>query len=48
MLTSWWSVLEAKWHDHPNESSIINDECNLVLVFKGDHDSVITEKSIQK
>jgi hypothetical protein len=38
MLISWWSNLESKWDDHPNESYLISDEWNFVLVFKGDHD----------
>jgi hypothetical protein len=32
----------------PKESPPINDECSLVLVFKGDHDVVVITKSIQK
>jgi hypothetical protein len=38
----------AKWHDYPNKNSLINDENNLVPIFWGDHDLVITEISIQK
>jgi hypothetical protein len=47
-LISWWNILEFEWHDHPNESSSISDECNFVPIFKGDHDLVIIEKSIKK
>jgi len=47
-LLSWWSIFEPKWHDHPNEGSPIGDECNLVLIFKGDHDLVIIKKFIQE
>jgi hypothetical protein len=47
-LVSWWRNLESKWHDYPNKSYLINDEYIFVHVFKGDHDLMITEKSIQK
>jgi hypothetical protein len=47
-LISWWNIIEAKWHDYPNKSSLIDDESSLVPIFWGDHDLVITKKSLQK
>jgi len=46
-LINWWNILEPKWHDYPNKKSPIGDECSLE-VFMGDHDLVMTKKSIQK
>jgi hypothetical protein len=44
-LISWWNIFEPEWHDHPNKGSLIGDECNLVPIFKGDHDLMIIENS---
>jgi hypothetical protein len=45
-LVNWWSILEPKWHDYPNENFLINDESNLIVIFWGNHDLVVIGKSI--